>query len=70
MKKKRIDNHNHIHKISYTNLFFFLRYKKGFTENQAETYAQMILFKQKYPHLKYNDEQEALLKEAIRTVYN
>ena len=57
-------------KISYTNLFFFLKTKKGFTEEQAETYTQMILFKQKYPHLKYNDEQEQLLKEATRTVYN
>lgn len=57
-------------KIAYTNLFFFLKNKKGFTDTLAETYAQMILFKQKYPHLKYNEEQEQLLKEAVRTVYN
>jgi hypothetical protein len=57
-------------KIAYTNLFFFLKNKKGFTDNIAETYSQMIIFKQKYPHLKYNNEQEMLLKEALRTVYN
>lgn len=57
-------------KIAYTNLFFFLKNKKGFTDSLAEMYTQMLLFKQKYPHLKYNEEQEQLLKEAVRTVYN
>lgn len=57
-------------KIMYTNLFFFLKTKKGFTDSIADTYAQMILFKQKYPSLKYNEEQESLLKDALRTVYN
>jgi hypothetical protein len=57
-------------KIAYTNLFFFFKNKKGFTDTQTETYVQMILFKQKYMHIKYSEEQEQLLKEALRTVYN
>ncbi len=57
-------------KIAYTNLFFFLKNKKGFTDTLAENYTQMILFKQKYPQLKYNDEQEFQIKEALRTVFN
>jgi predicted adenine nucleotide alpha hydrolase (AANH) superfamily ATPase len=52
-------------KIQYTNLFFFFKNKKGFKENMAEILAQMIIYKQKYNGLKYSDEQEAFLREAL-----
>jgi predicted adenine nucleotide alpha hydrolase (AANH) superfamily ATPase len=57
-------------KIQYTNLFFFFKNKKGFKENIAEMMAQMVLYKQKYAGMKYSDEQEAMLEEALKPVFN
>jgi predicted adenine nucleotide alpha hydrolase (AANH) superfamily ATPase len=57
-------------KIQYTNLFFFLKNKKGFKENMAQTIAEMVIFKQKYNGLKYSEEQEAQLTEALKPVFN
>ena len=57
-------------KIQCTNLFFFFKNKKGFKENMAEILAQMVLFKQKYPGLKYSEEQEFQLAEALKPVFN
>lgn len=57
-------------KIQYTNLFFFFKNKKGFKENIAETLAQMVIYKQKYNGLKYSDEQEAILFEALKPIFN
>jgi predicted adenine nucleotide alpha hydrolase (AANH) superfamily ATPase len=57
-------------KIQYTNLFFFFKNKKGLKENIAEILAQMVLYKQKYNGLKYSDEQEAILKDALTPIFN
>lgn len=56
-------------KIQCTNLFFFFKNKKGFKENMAESLAQMVIYKQKYNHLKYSDEQETLLQTALQPVF-
>ena len=55
-------------KIQCTNLFFFFKNKKGFNDTKAESLAQMIIYKQKYNGLKYSDEQETILIEALRFV--
>lgn len=57
-------------KIQFTNLFFFFKNKKGFKENIAEILAQMVIYKQKYNGLKYSDEQEKMLNEALTPVFN
>jgi hypothetical protein len=57
-------------KLQCTNLFFFLKNKKGFNKNIAETLSQMVIFKQKYPGLKYSDEQEVMLMNALKPVFN
>ena len=57
-------------KIQCMNLFFFFKNKKGFKENIAEVLAQMVIYKQKYAGLKYSDEQEEMLMEALKPVFN
>jgi hypothetical protein len=57
-------------KIQFTNLFFFFKNKKGFKENIAEILAQMVIYKQKYNGLKYSDEQEKMLNEALTPIFN
>jgi hypothetical protein len=57
-------------KIKCTNLFFFFKNKKGFKENMAETMAQMVIYKQKYAGMKYSEEQEEILQDALRPVFN
>jgi hypothetical protein len=57
-------------KIQCTNLFFFFKNKKGFKENMAEILAQMVIYKQKYNGLKYSDEQEVILHDALKSVFN
>jgi hypothetical protein len=57
-------------KIKCTNLFFFFKNKKGFKENMAETMAQMVIYKQKYDGMKYSEEQEEILQDALRPVFN
>ena len=57
-------------KIQCTNLFFFFKNKKGFKENIAEILAQMVIYKQKYNGLKYSEEQEEMLGEALKPVFN
>ena len=57
-------------KIQCTNLFFFLKNKKGFKENTAHILAQMVIFKQKYKGLKYSNEQETMLLEALKPVFS
>ncbi len=57
-------------KIQCTNLFFFFKNKKGFKENMAETLAQMVIYKQKYNGLTYSYEQESMLQEALRPIFN
>ena len=57
-------------KLQCTNLFFFFKNKKGFKENMAEVLAQMVIYKQKYNGLKYSDEQESILQEALKPVFN
>ena len=56
-------------KIQCTNLFFFFKNKKGFKNTTAESLAQMVIYKQKYNGLKYSDEQETILIEALRPVF-
>jgi hypothetical protein len=57
-------------KLQCTNLFFFFKNKKGFKENVAETLAQMVLYKQKYQGMKYSEEQESILQNALAPVFN
>ena len=57
-------------KIQCTNLFFFFKNKKGFKENMAEVLAQMVIYKQKYSGLKYSEEQENILSQALKPVFN
>jgi predicted adenine nucleotide alpha hydrolase (AANH) superfamily ATPase len=57
-------------KIQCTNLFFFFKNKKGFKENIAEILSQMVIYKQKYNGLKYSNEQEEMLVEALKPVFN
>lgn len=53
-------------KIQCINLFFFFKNKKGFKDITADSLAQMVIYKQKYNGLKYSDEQEDILVEALR----
>jgi len=55
-------------KIQCTNLFFFFKNKKGFKDTTAESLAQMVIYKQKYNGLKYSDEQETILVDALKFV--
>ena len=57
-------------KIQCTNLFFFFKNKKGLKESVAESLAHMVVFKGKYKGLKYSEEQEAFMREALRPVFN
>jgi len=52
-------------KIQCINLFFFFKNKKGFKDITAESLAQMVIYKQKFNGLKYSDEQETILIEAL-----
>lgn len=57
-------------KIQCMNLFFFFKNKKGIKENIADVLAQMVIYKQKYVGLKYSDEQEEMLMEALKPVFS
>ena len=57
-------------KIQCTNLFFFFKNKKGFKESMAEVLAQIIIYKQKNNGLRYSDEQEAMLEEAMTPIFH
>ena len=54
-------------KISYTNIYFFLK-QKGYSEKMADIYTQMAIFKEKYHGIKYSDEQEEQLKKALEPI--
>jgi hypothetical protein len=54
-------------KISYTNIYFFLK-QKGYSEKMADIYTQMAIFKEKYHGIKYSEEQEEQLKKALKPV--
>jgi hypothetical protein len=54
-------------KIQLTNLFFFLKNKKGCNTPKAEIMAHMVVFKQKYK-LKYSEEQERQIREVLLPV--
>ena len=56
-------------KLQCTNLFFFFKNKKGFKENAADSLAQMVLYKQKYNGMKYSQEQEQIIQEALKPVF-
>lgn len=57
-------------KIQCTNLFFFFKNKKGFKENIAESLAQMAIYKQKFNGLYYSEEQEKILADALKPIFN
>jgi len=40
--------------------------KKGYSTRSAQIIARMILYKDKYPGLLYSQEQEVVLRRAIR----
>lgn len=51
-------------KIKAVHLFFFFRQKR-YPPPQAESLVQMVLWKQKYPTLRYSEEQERHLTHAL-----
>jgi len=55
-------------KIKMIHLFFFFRDRKGYASPQAESLATMYIWKKKNPSMKYTEEQERCLKEALRPV--
>lgn len=57
-------------KIKYMNLFFFFKQKKGIPEKKADILAQMAIYKDKYLGLKYSEEQETELKNALCPIFN
>lgn len=56
-------------KLQATNLYFFFAKKKGYEDHVADVLAHMVLFKQKYPGLRYTEEQEQRLKEALQPLF-
>lgn len=57
-------------KIKCTNLYHFFYDKKHYTSHHSEIMAQMVIYKDKYHGLSYSEEQEAQLKEALKSVFN
>lgn len=57
-------------KIKCMNLFFFFKSKKGFSEAMSEILAQMAVYKHKYHGMKYSEEQENMLAEALKPIFN
>lgn len=55
-------------KIKATHLFFFFKNKKGFKDLEAEMITHMVLFKEKYNNMKYSDDQEKLLFNALKPI--
>ena len=57
-------------KIKVTNLFHFFKSKKGYGDDFATILSNMIVLKSKQPSLRYSDEQEILIKEALKPIFN
>jgi hypothetical protein len=55
-------------KIKMLHLFFFFRDRKGYPPPQAESLASMYIWKRKNPYMKYTEEQEKKLKDALKPV--
>jgi hypothetical protein len=55
-------------KIKAIHLFFFFTGQKHYPAPQAEVLVQMVLWKRKYPTLRYATTQERALQEALRPV--
>ena len=55
-------------KIKAIHLFFFFTRQKRYPPAQAEVLLQMVLWKSKYPTLRYAPSQEQQLKEALRPI--
>lgn len=55
-------------KIKGIHLFFFFTQQKRHPPAQAEVLVQMVLWKRKYPSLRYALTQELLVKEALRPI--
>ena len=55
-------------KIKMLHLFFFFRDRKSYAAPQAECLANMYIWKKKNPSMKYSDDQERRLKDALRPV--
>lgn len=53
-------------KIKAVHLFFFFTGKKRYPPAQAESLVQMILWKQKYPSMRYAPAQEQALSRAMK----
>jgi hypothetical protein len=53
-------------KIKAVHLFFFFKDTKRYPAPQAEALVHMALWKQKYPMLKYEPEQERILSQAMK----
>lgn len=55
-------------KIKAIHLFFFFSRTKRYPPRQAEALMEMVIWKRKYPTLRYAETQERLLQEALRPV--
>jgi hypothetical protein len=55
-------------KIKCLHLFFFFRDRKGIAVSQAEVLANMYIWKRKNPSMKYTEDQEKRLKEALKPI--
>lgn len=55
-------------KIKAVHLFFFFKQQKRYPAPQAEALVHMMLWKQKYPALRYDPEQERILQQAMKPV--
>lgn len=55
-------------KIKAVHLFFFFKDSKKYPMAQAEALVHMALWKQKYPTLRYEPEQERILSMAMKPV--
>jgi len=55
-------------KIQATHLFFFFKNKKGFKDLEAEMITFMVLFKEKYSGMKYSEDQERVLFNALKPI--
>jgi hypothetical protein len=55
-------------KIQATHLFFFFKNKKGFKDLEAEMITFMVLFKEKYSGMKYSEDQERVIINALKPI--
>jgi hypothetical protein len=55
-------------RLKGTTLFFFFKNKKGCTESVAQQLVEMQLYREKYPGLRYTEEQERILQKMMEPI--